>query len=487
MFPSRYPLWDHQIEGTKKLLEYPAFALFDDVGLGKSAQVVTAACHAYSKGAIDTLLVVAPAPARSVWASANPLLGEFARHAWETIPYTLTEFSSDSLWRPQNLKGLAVVATNYEYVRRPERLATLLAFAESRKTWLVLDESWAVQNPTAAQTKAVKKLRQVCKRVTLLNGTPGKPDQLYAQFDILDSRILNCRSFFQFRGRYCVMGGFKSKKVVGYQRMEEFRERTAPYAIRRLAKDCLDLPEVLPPLTIEARLTEKTWLAYTKMRDELVLWLSSAEASVASQAGVRTLRLGQILAGFVGGVAPVEATDLFDGPPDDGVRQIGTEKRDALLSFLDGIDPDLKVVVWGRFRHELAAYRDALQQRAPVHMLWGQQKKEEREATKLAFAPGAPAGPAFLVGHPAAGGAGLNFASAPLAIYATSPWGLKDRLQSEGRINRPGQTQPVRFVDIVAVGPKGQRTVDHAVLAALRTNGDVAAWTAATWRKVLTE
>ena len=481
--------YDHQFAGTAALLNKSAFALFDEMGVGKSKQVVDAVCHAYVKGVIDTLLVVAPAPARSVWASPNPLLGEVAKHVWEAMPHTLMEFSSDAPFRPRDLHGLAVVATNYELVRRPERLATLIAFAEARKTWLVLDESWAVQNHSAAQTKAIKKLRKVCKRVTLLNGTPGKPEQLYAQFDIMDPAILGQRNFFTFRARYCLMGGWQNKKVTGYQRMDEFRAKTAPYALRRLAKDCLDLPEVLEPITIEARLTPQTWLAYKQMRDELVLWLSSHEASVASHAGTRTVRLAQILAGFVGGVQPMEADDLFDGPPDAGIRQVGTEKRDALLSFLDGVDPDLKVIVWGRFRPEMEGYRDALlnQGTHAVHMLWGQQPEAEREATKLAFAPGTTVGRARMVGHPAAGGAGLNFAAASLNIYATNPWGLKNRQQSEKRIDRPGQTRRPQHVDIVAVGPQGQKTLDHAVLATLRANGDIAAWTAETWRQVLSE
>jgi hypothetical protein len=122
-----------------------------------------------------------------------------------------------------------------------------------------------------------------------------------------------------------------------------------------------------------------------------------------------------------------------------------------------------------------------------VHLLMGQQPADERDAAKRAFAPGsdAPRG-ACLVGHPAAGGAGLNFAAASTAIYVTNPWSWKDRKQSEGRINRPGQTSPVRFVDVVAVGPAGQKTVDHSILRALREHDDIANWTADTWRHALT-
>jgi hypothetical protein len=55
-------------------------------------------------------------------------------------------------------------------------------------------------------------------------------------------------------------------------------------------------------------------------------------------------------------------------------------------------------------------------------------------------------------------------------------------VQANGRIHRPGQLQRPRRVDIIAVGPRGQRTVDHSVLATLRADQDMTDWTAAQWR-----
>jgi SNF2 family DNA or RNA helicase len=225
------------------------------------------------------------------------------------------------------------------------------------------------------------------------------------------------------------------------------------------------------------------------MRDELVAWLDSGEAAVAQMAGTRTLRLSQILAGFVGGVEDVEGDLLTEGPPASTIRDVGHAKLDAVAEFLAALNVH-KAVVWCRFRPEMDRMASALEQRLgrAVHRLQGQQPPDERDAAKRAFAPGtASDAPALLVGHPAAGGAGLNFAAANVAVYATNPWSWKDRKQSEGRINRPGQTRPVRFVDVVAVGPDGQRTLDHTILRALRDNDDIANWTAETWRRALTD
>lgn len=505
--------WNHQVVGTAALLERPAFILMDDVGVGKSKQLTDATCIVFNDlREIDTLLVVSPGFARSVWASPDPLLGEFAKHAWDNIPYELTEYSAKRARLPERQAGrLDVVVTNYEFIRRLEkgkqthpkpwpknkvwpRLEPLYEWAKTRRTWLVLDESWAVENPHADQTVACYLLRQACQRVTLLNGTPGSPDRLFSQFQILDPRILECENWYQFRGRYCVMGvatkenPYGDKKIVAYQNVEDFERRTKPYGLRREAKDCLDLPELLPPSTLEARLTPKTWAVYTSMRDEMVAWLSSEEATIANQAGTKALRLAQILAGFVGGVQDMGDVDLFSGPPSSDIREIGREKLNVVLDYIAAQDLN-KVVVWCRFRAEMARMAEELKRLGRVvHLLQGQQPADERNAAKRAFAPGTDdTRAAVLVGHPAAGGAGLNFSAASVAIYATNPWSIKDRKQSEGRIQRPGQVNRARFVDVVAVGPKGQKTVDHGVLKALRSGEDIAMWTAAIWRQVLTE
>lgn len=474
--------WPHQIADTRLLLERPAFALWHDMGLGKSRITTDAICEAVRAGHIDGLIVVCPAFARSVWADPDPLLGEWAK--WATVPSYVTEYCARRDRMPvAGVPGLPVVVTNYEFLRRKERLGPLVQWAAARNTWLVLDESWAVQNPRAEQAKACYLLRQACERVTLLNGTPGPPENLFSQFQILDSRILGVKNYHHFRAKYCIMGGWQNKKIVGYQQMDDFKARTAPYALRREMRDCLDLPPVLPPLTIEARLSPEEWTVYTTMRDELVVWLNSAEASIASQAGVRTLRLAQVLAGFLGGVQTMEGD--VEGPPEP-VRAVGDAKLRAVMAWAEHAPS--KWVLWGRFRAELARYAECLHEAGrQVHLLWGSQDPAERDTSKRAFAPGSEVEAAVLVGNPQAGGAGINLASASVAVYATNSFSLKDRQQSEGRLNRPGQTSSVRFVDVVAVGPSGQKTLDHVILQTLREKTDVAEWTARTWRDKLTE
>jgi superfamily II DNA or RNA helicase len=129
-----------------------------------------------------------------------------------------------------------------------------------------------------------------------------------------------------------------------------------------------------------------------------------------------------------------------------------------------------------------------------VHMLWGKPQgastkhhEADREELKRVFAPrSTDTARRVIVGHPAAGGAGLDFSGASTAVYLTNAPSLRVRQQSIGRIYRPGQKHKTTIADVVACGPKGQRTVDHAIIAALRAEQDVAEWTAAQWRAAVT-
>mgnify|MGYP003144188393 FL=1 len=67
-------------------------------------------------------------------------------------------------------------------------------------------------------------------------------------------------------------------------------------------------------------------------------------------------------------------------------------------------------------------------------------------------------------------------------VYLNNAYSLNIRLQSEDRIHRPGQTgAAVNYFEIAAEGPKGQRTIDHIVLKALRHKRELAEWTASAW------
>lgn len=494
----------HQKDGVKALLQLPAMLLADEVGAGKSKQIIDTAQLLYESNQIDTIVVLCPAAARGVWANPHPALGEVAKHGWPTVPNFITEFSvnhpkitfADAYSVPGARRDLLWIVSNYEYIRRPEHLATMLKLLAGQRFWLVTDEGWALKDAKTAQWKAAKAIRKLAARITILNGTPvaDTPLDLYAQMKLLDPSILGYKYFSHFRARYAIMKPNVSfPMITGWQNLEELREKVAPYVLRRTTRECFDLPPILEPVLLEARLSETTWKLYKQMRDNMVAWLKDGEASIAQQAIVKGMRLAQITSGFLGGIQQVDADGLNfeDGPSPTNtvaIQEIGREKLDTLLGWLDTLSPvPQRLLIWCRFRAEVERTAEALAGTGrKTYKLYGSQSVAEREEAVVALNPDIPQdGLIGVVGHAKAGGAALNLAGASVAVYMSNDFNLRLRLQSMGRIDRSGQRQPIRYVDVVATGPKGQRTMDHHVLAALRGKEDVAKWTVATWKKAL--
>lgn len=492
--PFKKTPYDHQRVGMSMVVEHKFFGLLDEMGVGKSKQIVDAACILNMVGEIDTVLVVSPAAVRGVWVDSD--LGEIRKHSWRTN--VVCEFHSKTkvVWgdggEPDELTW---VVTNYEFIRPEARREELKRLLHGRKFMMVLDESSFIKNRNAAQTRSAIEIGALAARRVILNGTPisNNPLDLWSQARFLDKGILPFRNFYAFRARYAVMGGWHQKQVIKWQNLDELQRFMSPYVIRREKKDCLDLPEKIYT-TREVALSKETWKLYKEMRDEAVVWLAQ-NPSLAAQAGVRIMRLSQITSGFLGGF--VEMVDApVDGPttedhlrPPPPIREVGREKLDALRDLVkERLDasPAAKLIVWCRFVKELERVAESLADLLPTFKLYGDQSKAERGASIARFSGRYDETPAaLLAAQPQAGGFGLNLVAADTVVYLSNDYNLMTRRQSEDRVHRPGQTRPVLYVDIIATGPDDQRTVDHAVVKALRAKDDLAAWTVSAWKAVL--
>jgi SNF2 family DNA or RNA helicase len=257
--------------------------------------------------------------------------------------------------------------------------------------------------------------------------------------------------------------------------MEDFQARTTPYCIRRLKEDCLDLAPKLYTQR-EVALSTETWRIYREMRDEMVAWLDTGEASVARQAVVKVVRLAQITSGLLGG---------FEDDPE--AKVIGTEKISFVHDLLNSlIEDEKRLIVWSRFRKEQRLLFEKLAQHGhTTYRIYGGQPQAERDLAIGQFSDHRNTQTAILLGQPKAGGIALNLTTAATAIYISTDYSLLTRKQSEDRIHRMGQVRPVTIVDILATGPNGQKTIDHGILRALKEKEDIATWTTSKWREVL--
>lgn len=513
---SRLQPYAHQNVGTEFLVSKLYALLADEMGGGKTKQAIDAAqILAFLLNKIARVIVVTPASVRGVW--FHPELGELARHLWQGYPSHVMEFHEKQRewkWCKKDNRALLWIVTNYDYIRRENHLKDLLSVADE-KTLLILDESSAVKKHNSLQTRASLKLRRKCGRVWLLNGTPiaNSPIDMYSQGLIMSPTILDLRGVTHFRSRYAVMGGYVAEtrfgkiptQVIKWVNLDDLQQRFAPFTLRRLKKDCMDLPEKLPPVTIPVPLTKPTWSVYQQMSKDMVAWLESGMAT-ADAAMIKIMRLAQIASGFIGGVETLEEGEATAQPawldqysdgvpetlkPQKEVTTLGSEKINAFIQWLTERleeDPMFKVLVWCRFRFEVDRLYEILSswKTLTIGKIIGGQKQTERDhALRILDPRVCPAGPVVVVGTPSSGSMGLNLTAASCVVYLSNDYSLKTRMQSEDRVHRPGQTRAVSYFDFMAVGPNGQKTIDADILKALRSKEDLANWTTAAWIRAL--
>ncbi len=536
----------HQVVGVEALVRNPYFLLADEMGAGKTKQVIDAAQILALDRTITQVVVVAPAPVRAVW--FDPELGELEKHLWEGDPHHIIEYHQKSrFWGIPN--GFRWIITNYEFIRSEDRLKPLLKTLD-KQTLLVLDESSFIKSHRAKQTVACRKLRRKAGWVWLLNGTPiaHSPMDLFSQGNMMHPSILDCQYITHYKARYAVMGGYVAQtkwgaiktQVVKWKNLEDLQQRFAPYVLRRLTKDFQDWPAATDPVPMTVPLSRETWKRYKEMRDDLITWFSQQTVAVSPMAGTKIMRLAQICAGYVGGLqeevpcpkcnqsphlelpkdskpedveqvadqiashfsAFEEQCQLCGGMgtvfqrKDDEVQEISDEKLKVTVDWIKQRfeqEPNIKLLIWSNFRHEVERLWDRLMSipHSPplsIGRLWGAQPREERaEALRLLDPRTTPEGPVVVLGTPHTGALGLNLTASHTVLYTSNDRKLMIRLQSMKRVDRIGQTHSVSYTDLLATGPDGQKTVDHVIAKGLRDKEDLATWTCSAWVKALKE
>jgi hypothetical protein len=97
----RYAPYEHQKVGVPFLMRNRYCGIFDEMGAGKTKQIIDAACFLYEAKDIDTVLIICPAQVKDVW--AHPQYSQIAEHSF--VNGIIHEFTSKSKVLPDKSKG----------------------------------------------------------------------------------------------------------------------------------------------------------------------------------------------------------------------------------------------------------------------------------------------------------------------------------------------------------------------------------------------
>ena len=452
--------YEHQLEALEKSWAQETYALFMEMGTGKSKVLVDNIAMLYDRGAIRGALIVAPKGVYKNWDQI-----EFPTHLPEHVEHTKV------LWEPNITKKKQVeLDTLFDgkedlkiLIMNVEAFSTTkgLDFAERflniflGRALFGIDESTTIKTPTAKRTKNILKIGNLAKYRRILTGSPvtKSPLDLYSQCEFLDPYHLGHQSYYSFRARYANMidrnfGGRRVQIVGSYRRLPELTAKLEKFSYRVLKEDCLDLPpKVFTKRIVE--LTDEQKKVYAQMKR---MAIAELDGKVMSTVNVMTqlMRLHQVTCGHF-------------KADDQTVKPVKNNRITALLELLE--ETDGKVIIWANYREDIKNIVQSL-------------KKAYGEASTVEYHGGVDStlrqdniaqfqqknGPTrYFVGNAQTGGYGITLTAANTVVYYSNSYDLEKRLQSEDRAHRIGQTGSVTYVDFIA-----ENTIDERIVKALR-------------------
>lgn len=467
-----FPHQRRELERSQSMSGYGALW---EMGTGKTKLDIDDTALAFEDHQIEAALVVAPDGVHSNWISDEipaHLPDRIDRWCFEWNSRKARNVSFQSAFRrfmaaPKNV--LPVLAVSYDAFTTDVGRKALRAFLEAKRCKLTADESHFIKTPDAKRTKLVVNAGRKTVRRRILSGTPvpNSPFDIYSQIKFLDPDFWERHgigSFTAFRSEFGVYqvghasGGCEFPQLVAFRNVPRIYDMIQPITSRVMKDDVLTLPPKLYSKRYVEMLPNQQRI-YDQLRDELYADIGDGSHVSAQLAIVKMLRLQQVACGYV------PADD--DGEP----RLLCIEGENPLIKELNDVLDEAgnqQTIIWHRFRMDGEQISETLRKRGDTFVRYdGSIPHDVRELGKRSFQEGSAQ---RFVGNPAAGGRGLTLLGGTVTAYYSNSFNLEQRLQSEDRPHRIGQTKSCLYVDFVI-----RDTVIERTVTALRKKRDISA------------
>jgi len=455
------------------------FALFMEMGTGKSKVAIDTIAALFEGKKIDTALILAPKGVYDNWVKAEipihlPPRINLSVLRWQ--PGLTKKFANDlkdfALPKLRKDNTLHIFVMNIEALSTDKGFDTAKDFISLNPNIItIVDESTTIKNRQAKRTKNVIHLGRLSKYTRILTGSPitKSPMDLYSQCEFLKKDCLGLTSFFAYQNRYAIvvqktLGRHSFREITGYRRLDELNESLDTFSYRVLKEDCLDLPKKIY-IRREVALSPEQIKAYAQMKKLALAKLESGELATTQSVLTQIMRLQQICCGFL-------RTD------DEELVPLKNNRLNELLDIADEVQG--KAIIWATWSHDIEMIAEALRRRfgsEAAATYYGATPQNDRQEIVERFQD-KDSSLRFFIGQPKTGGYGITLTAANTMIYYSNSYDLEIRLQSEDRAHRIGQEQNVTYIDLMAVGPEfrgqKQKTIDEKIVKALRDKINIA-------------
>ncbi len=418
----------------------------DDMGLGKTVQVIAILQQIKDEGGFvkSLALVVVPTTLLTNWQKE---LEKFA----PGLSYSIYHGAKRSLNTDTD-----IVITSYGVIRSDLEIL-------SKHKWkaLVIDEAQNIKNVSAAQTKAVKKMKADIR--IAMSGTPveNRLSEYWSIFDFTFKGYLG--SLKQFKDDFAVPIELNRDRKV----LDHFLKITSPFILRRLKSDktiISDLPEKLEQ-DYFASLTKEQAAIYQNVLNSIMAEIESVDVAEQQNA---IKRKGLVL-------TLIMALKQICNHPSQYLKKedVSPDLSGKASLFMDMIENILenneKALVFTQFREMGDILQKMIKARFDMDSMFlhGGTPRKNRDEMVNRF-QGNPHDKIFILSIKA-GGTGLNLTAAGHVIHYDLWWNPAVENQATDRAYRIGQHKNVMVYRMITKG-----TFEEKINAMLQSKKELA-------------
>lgn len=416
-------LYEYQSKAVDKLSKLKVGALYMEQGTGKTRTALEIIKNKMSKGKVEVVLWLCPCSVK------NNLKEDIIKHTGE-LP---TENN--------------IIIRGIESLSSSDRLyLQLLELVKIYKVYLIVDESNLIKNKLAIRTERIIEISSFCKYKIILNGTPISKNEadLFAQWYILDWRILGYKSFYSFAANHLEYKTVKlpsgreitTDQIIRVLNVDYLTEKIAPY-MYQIKKD--EVLKELKPKQYHMRYFFLDDLQEEEYYETKELFLFN----VVDWRSETIFKLFSALQHITSGKKVLSAPE----------KRMRTEKMytwennpriQCLKRTLEDIGED-KCIIFAKYQDEINDIALLLQSENKSYIEFtGKISQKKRQENREKFKNHVQ----FMLANKQCGAYGLNLQFCHNIIFYSNDFDLATRLQAEDRVHRIGQDKIVNIYDI---------------------------------------
>ncbi|MBN2526698.1 MAG: DEAD/DEAH box helicase [Deltaproteobacteria bacterium] len=431
-------LLPHQVDGIAFAAAAGRAILADDMGLGKTIQGIGVAELLAQECNIRRVLVICPASLKSQWRNeVNRFCGKSVQLVMGSAVERASQYHGDAFF----------TVCNYE-----QTLKDITEIEKAKWDLIILDEGQRIKNWEAKTTRMVKSLKS--QFALVLTGTPleNRLDDLFSVMEFVDDRILG--PAFRFFNTHRVVD--ENGKVVGYEALDELRQKLAPVLLRRTRAMVLkDLP---------TRTTEIVRVPATDEQLDIHKGHFSIISQIVRKSYLTEMDLLRLRKSLLACRMVADSSFLITKQPPGYSGKL--KRLDEMLEELSQ-ENDRKIVLFSEWTTMLGQIEPLFQKVGMEYVRLDGSVPQKKRQTLVNKFQNDPNCRAFLTTN--AGSTGLNLQAANTVINVDLPWNPAVLEQRIARAHRMGQKNPVQVYLLVTEG-----TLEENLLCTLSAKAELA-------------